>query len=433
MRFRGTTSLRLTCVVALAAIAAVPAGAAGFGIFEHGSKAMGMAGAFTAQADDGSAMFHNVAGLAFQKEQAFQIGTTLIKPDAEFSGAAPFPGPSARAEQPSDALYFPSHAYWVKPLNPTWTFGFGLNSPFGLTTEWEDPDTFAGRYLSTKAELRAVDLNPSIGWQVTPTLGLGFGLVARFSDVTLERRVPFVNPLFNRVQDSASVVLESDLESGYGFNVGLLHKYNNSFSWGLYYRSKVKIEYGGSGRFTQISTGVPGLDALLASRIPFGQDLPIETEVEYPDQASLGFALAVSPNIVVETDINWTGWSSFDEINIVFPENPLFSSVLPENYEDVYNYRLGIKWTTRPGCEWRFGYVFDETPQPEEAISPLLPDGDRSGYTIGFGHKGDHSFDVAFMYLPFDERTRDESFEGEGDFFGTYKTTAYLLGLTYGF
>jgi long-chain fatty acid transport protein len=433
MHFRGTTLTRLTSAMALSVLAAGPAGAAGFSIFEHGSKAMGMAGAFTAQADDGSAMFHNVAGLAFQKEQRLELGTTLIKPDSEFRGQAPFPGPTARAEQASDLLFFPSHAYWVKPLNPSWTFGFGLNSPFGLTTEWDDPDNFVGRYVSTKAELRSVDLNPSIGWQITPNFGIGFGAIARFSDVTLERRVPFINPLSNRIQDAGKVVLESDLEQGYGFNVGMLHKYNNSFSWGLSYRSKVKIEYGGSGRFTQISTGVAGLDALLRTRIPFDQDLPIETEVEYPDQASLGFALAVTPNVVVETDFNWTGWSSFDKIDIRFTENPAFSSEIPENYEDVYNYRLGIKWTTGQGREWRFGYVFDETPQPEEAISPLLPDGDRTGYTIGYGHKGNHSFDVALMYLPFDERTRDESFEGEGDFFGTYETTVVLLGLTYGF
>lgn len=433
MHFRGTTLTRLTGALALSVLAAGPAGAAGFSIFEHGSKAMGMAGAFTAQADDGSAMFHNVAGLAFQKEQRFELGTTLIKPDASFRGQAPFPGPTARAEQPSDALYFPSHAYWVKPLNPSWTFGFGLSSPFGLTTEWDDPDNFAGRYVSTKAELRSVDLNPSLGWQITPNFGIGFGAIARFSDVTLERRVPFINPLANRIQDAGKVVLESDLEQGYGFNVGMLHKYNNSFSWGLSYRSKIKVEYGGSGRFTQISTGVAGLDALLRTRIPFDQDLPIETEVEFPDQASLGFALAVTPNVLVETDFNWTGWSSFDKIDIRFTANPAFSSEIPENYEDVYNYRLGIKWTAGQGTEWRFGYVFDETPQPEEAISPLLPDGDRTGYTIGYGHRGNHSFDIAFMYLPFDERTRDESFEGEGDFFGTYETTAYLLGLTYGF
>jgi hypothetical protein len=37
------------------------------------------------------------------------------------------------------------------------------------------------------------------------------------------------------------------------------------------------------------------------------------------------------------------------------------------------------------------------------------------------------------MYLPFDERERDESFPSEGPFFGTYNTTAYLVGATVNF
>jgi hypothetical protein len=31
----------------------------------------------------------------------------------------------------------------------------------------EEPDQFAGRFLSTRASLKAFDLNPTLGWQVT--------------------------------------------------------------------------------------------------------------------------------------------------------------------------------------------------------------------------------------------------------------------------
>ena len=56
-------------VVALAALAAAPLSAAGFGIFEQGAKANGMAGAFTAQADDPSALFYGHIGVyAFRRE-----------------------------------------------------------------------------------------------------------------------------------------------------------------------------------------------------------------------------------------------------------------------------------------------------------------------------------------------------------------------------
>src|SRR5215468_7489467 len=68
--------------------------AAGFSIFEQGARGMGFAGAFTAQANDPSAIFHNPAGIAFLKGKQIYLGATLIHPSSDFTGADPFPGAS---------------------------------------------------------------------------------------------------------------------------------------------------------------------------------------------------------------------------------------------------------------------------------------------------------------------------------------------------
>lgn len=432
MHSRVTSSLKPITAAVLAVLVASPAFGAGFGIFEHGSKAMGMAGAFTAQADDGSAMFHNAAGLAFQKDREIQVGTTLISNiTADFEGLPPFPGPNAEGEQ-KDAVFFPSHAYWVEPLGPSWTFGLGFNDPFGLVLEWDNPDTWPGRFISYRAELRTFDLNPTIAWQATPELGIGLGVVGRWSDIELERRIGVPSPL-GGAAEVGDANLSSDLDEGFGWNAGLLHKPTPRFSWGLSYRSKIDVDYGGDGRFTQILTGIPAFDAAVAAQIPFGTDLPIETSIEFPDLASLGLAYAVTRNVLVEADVNWTGWSSFDRLVIDFETADQFDQVIPEDYEDVYNYRLGVRWTTSPTSQWRFGYVYDETPQPEESVGPLLPDANRNGVTIGYGYDGGWDFDIALMYLVFDERTRDETFQNEAVFHGVYDTEGLLLGMTLGF
>jgi long-chain fatty acid transport protein len=440
MQRRGSTLGRALTFAALVALAAGPIHAAGFSIFEQGTKAMGMAGAFTAQADDPSALFHNAGGLAFITKRDMSAGFTWIHAtEAEFEGANPFPGEGYSAEQ-KKLSEFPPHLYYVQPINNTWKFGFGVETPFGLVTEWEDPGQFAGRYVSTKASLQVIDLNPTLGWQINPNFGLGFGVIGRVSKVELNRFVPFQDPFNARTIDIGRLELESDFDTGIGFNVGVLHKYNNSFSWGFSYRSKVKVEYGGDAVVNRILTGNPQLDLILGAQVPFDRDLPVETEIEFPDEASLGLAFALSPNLLLETDVNWTGWSSFDEVPITFTGtttggtgNSLPDQVLPEHWDDVYNYRAGLRWTTGPTSQWRFGYVFDESPQPEEGVSPLLPDADRNGFTLGYGHTGNIGFDVAVMYLDFKERSRARSFPGEGDFFGTYNTQAVLLGLTLNF
>ncbi len=409
-----------------------PAGAAGFGLFEAGTKAMGMAGAFTAQADDGSALWHNVGGLAFASERQFMVGATYITfSEASFDGADPYPG-RRDLRGADDALRDTRRTpTGCNRSSGEWKFGLGLYAPFGLTTEWQDPASFSGRYLSTRAALRVFDLNPSLAWQVTPNFGIGIGAIVRFSDVELDRYVPFVNPFTQQVIDAGRVALDSDFGNAYGFNVGILHKYNNSFSWGLSYRSKAKVEYEGDARFTQISTGIPPLDAAIAANIPFGQDLPVETEIEFPDMASLGVAIAISPTVRLEVDANWTGWSSFDEVPLTIVGYPQLSTALPEEWEDCYNYRAGLSWKANPTSEWRFGYVYDESPQPERHVSPLLPDNDRNGFTLGYGHRfSTTTLDLALMYLPFDEREVDES---ASRYYGTYQTTAWLLGFTLGF
>ena len=107
--------MRLGALVGLGLVAAAPGHGAGFSIFEQGSKAMGMAGAFTAQADDPSALFHNAAGLAFQDKRGFQLGFTYITfAEAKFQGADPFPGSDARGEQ-KKLQQFPPQPQQVPP------------------------------------------------------------------------------------------------------------------------------------------------------------------------------------------------------------------------------------------------------------------------------------------------------------------------------
>ena len=424
------TPLGRVAVLALAVmLAGAPLMAAGFSIFEQGAKAMGMAGAFTATADDPSAMYHNVGGLAFL-DKGWQVGATIISSSgAEFEGAAPFPGEGVTEDMES-LMETPPHAYWVRPLNDRWTFGLAVNAPFGLATEW-DPKVFSGRYISTLAAVTSIDISPNFGWQVSEKFGVGFGLLYRSAKVELERIQPSdsVNPFTGAVADIAEVALESDLDSGIGWQAGFLHRVNNSFSWGFSYRSAVEIDFGGEGQFTQIPTGYPQFDFGVAQVLPFGTKVPLAATIEFPATASLGFAMALSRNWRMEIDANWTGWGDFQQVDLDFG-GVLPTSEIVQNWEDANNYRLGFRWIKGPKTEWRFGYVFDETPQPLETMGPLLPDGDRNGFTIGYGHTGaKNTVDVAFMYLPIDERT---TLVNQDKFNGTYDTEAVLFSVSVG-
>ncbi|MBI1748692.1 MAG: outer membrane protein transport protein [Acidobacteria bacterium] len=399
----------------------------GFSFFEHGAKAAGMSGAFTAQADDPSALFHNAGGLAFFDGRKISLGTNLLAiPHSTYRGLDAFAG--ASGEQVKQ-VFIPSHFYYIQPINDAWKFGFGFNSPFGLASKWKDPDKWPGRFISTKANLVSFDLNPSLGYQVNSKFGIGGGAIFRFSKVELLRRQQLRSPLPpNPLLEVADVRLKSNTEAGFGWNVGLLHKATDKFSWGASYRSRMKVDYSGKGRFSQILTGVAPFDAAVARSLPFNQDIPIETAIRFPDTGSLGLAYAFSEKLLVETDVNWTGWRRFGKVDINFPQNRTLNATIPENWKSVFNYRTGVRWTQNPTSEWRFGYFFDTTPQPVASLNPLLPDANRNGFSAGYGHRGKRAgTDFYAMIVPFNSRTTRVNREG---FNGTYETTVLVFGAT---
>ena len=199
----------LCAVLAAGALAAAaPVHAAGFAIFEQGAKAMGFAGAFTAQADDPSAIFHNVAGIAFLRGSQLSLGGTLIHPTTTFTGSDPFPG-STVTEKGDVGILPPPHGYFTHQFTERMVLGVGVNVPFGLKTQWASPETYSGRFISQKAELRGYSINPSVAYRVKDRLSVGGGLDIRLSKVTLERRVPVINPFTFRAVDAADVSLTS--------------------------------------------------------------------------------------------------------------------------------------------------------------------------------------------------------------------------------
>jgi long-chain fatty acid transport protein len=89
-----------------------------------------------------------------------------------------------------------------------------------------------------------------------------------------------------------------------------------------------------------------------------------------------------------------------------------------------------VRWDRGDASHWRFGFYWDESPQPTESVSPVLPDADRLGYCVGWGREwGDLAFDVALLYVDFEQRTTTTSRDG---FYGTYTSDVLLLGTSFG-
>lgn len=426
---RRHAALPLAALAAASLVRPAPAGAAGFAIFEQGALGMGFAGAFTAQASDPSAIFHNAAGIAFLKRNQLYLGGTLVHPSTSFTGADPFPGAGTKETQSVGFLPVPA-AYYTHQFSERSVLGVGLHAPFGLSSKWKDPDRFSGRFVSQLAELRGFSLNPTIAWKLADRLSVGAGLDIRFASVALERNVPLIDPFAQKVVDVGQARLESDTATKLGFNLGILARPSDSLSIGLSYRHKVNMEFAGTGSFSQIRTGNPQLDARVAAVLPSGQ-VPLTTAVEFPAIVSGGVAYAWG-DWRAEADINWYQWSTFDRLILSFEGRSDLNQVIEEEYSDVFQYRLGVERRLNDVWSVRGGYFFDKSPAPPESVSPLLPDASRHGIALGGSwRRGALRLDGSAWTL----LVNDRSTEGRNRdrFDGTYSSFVVTFGLFLGY
>ncbi len=404
----------------------------GFAIFEQGAKATAMGGAFAATADDPSAIFYNVAGIAQQRHFTILAGGTAINFANEFRGDPNDEYTSGTTGQYARHTFVPPNAYVTVPIGTNMTFGLGLMTPFGLRTNWQAP--WVGRFVSSDANVKTLSIEPALAWQTSDgRLAIGAGADYRRAHIILQRNnAPTgngVNPFTGRIVDVANVYLNSDWDSAWGYNVGVLYK-ADSFRVGGSYRSDMDINFTGDATFTQIPTGNPQLDAIVKAGLPPNQR--IATTLPFPSTTILGFALTTIPNTDVEFDITHTTWSRFKSLDVAFATTPAVNLSRAENWKDANSYRIGANHAATPNWDVRFGLLYDRNPQPTESVSPLLPDADRTGATFGTGyHSGPWIVDATVFVLHFNDRsTKGVSSEG---FNGTYKTNATLLSLDLGY
>jgi hypothetical protein len=101
-----------------------------FSVSELGARATGMGTAFLATADDGSALFFNPAGIAFQPgthlemDNAVVVGLFRFTPSATPVGQVVPPNGYSESIRPH---FIPlAFMYATKQISPKMTFGFGL-------------------------------------------------------------------------------------------------------------------------------------------------------------------------------------------------------------------------------------------------------------------------------------------------------------------
>ena len=142
----------------------------------QGATAAGQGNAFSAQADDPSAIHYNPAGLSQVDGVQVLTGTTLVGGSVKFTSPT---GIDSRGDfGGSIANPPPSYSYvsanlgsfgWNSLSNVT--VGLGLTSPFGLNTRYPLDGPF--NTVVTSAALPLIDIKPTVAYKLNDQLAIG--------------------------------------------------------------------------------------------------------------------------------------------------------------------------------------------------------------------------------------------------------------------
>jgi long-chain fatty acid transport protein len=400
------------------------AGAVGSGAFTNqmtGSRALGMANAFTAVADDSSALYFNPAGLS-QVGGEVSLGVAPNFPSGKYKDD--FGTSSKMASQvPVVPNLYASFPLAGSPL----TLAFGLYSDYGLGTHW--PGDGPLRYLATDSTLSLVKLGPALAWKVSDTLSVGGGVVYAFSDASLENRLPLT------VDGTQKLTADG---AGLGVNAGILYTPVKEHRLGLSYRSETKITLEGDVKINDpngdLGLGTPNYQT------------GVKSDINFPPSLTLGYAFAPG-KWTLAVDGEWVRYSSIRSTQFEFSEtNPANLAVLnngnpiSREWRDSWNLGLGVEYKLTDSTRLRAGYNYLPTVIPEKNWEPSTPEAIAQTYALGAGTLvGGVGVDLAYNYIRLNNRRvhnlQGQVFGAPGMADGTYKISnqAISLNLTWKF
>lgn len=347
--------------------------AAGFALIEQNVSGLGNAYAGAAAvAQDASTVYFNPAGMTLLPDRQLVVAGHLIKPRAEFSGTVtPNIGGGSGGDAGDWALV--PNAYFAYRLTPEVHLGIGLNSPFGLKTEYDSD--WIGRYQAIDSEVKTININPSIAYKVSDTLSLGAGLNVQWIEATLTHRQPLGLP----PAPVPRMEIKGD-DYGWGYNLGALWQLTPATRIGLSYRSEIDYTLDGTSRTTN-----PVVAPLNG---------PVTADVTLPDSASLSLFHRLSPTWDLLADVTWTGWSDFDDL----PIQGTVNKTTVENWENILRYSLGATWHMNDKLSLRGGVAYDEAPVSDADRTPRIPDGARTWVAVGGQYRMSKQSAIDFGY-----------------------------------
>lgn len=353
----------------------------------QGTAASGMGNAFSAQADDPSALHYNPAGMTQLRGVEFMTGALLSGGTTTFTSPT---GVTATGDRDGSLAWPPpTHLYLTANLKDLGirafgdlTAGIGVTVPFGSVTRWPNDGPF--RTATTFNTLPLLDIKPTVAYRLTNDLSIGLGAdIYTFSGLFGEGHVErkSVWPGGGGIPAGAQVELFG-ADTAAGFNASLLYTALRNpdgkplANIGIVYRSQATLHLNGA----LLANGAKVSDATATFVLP---------------QVFTG-AIAIWPvrnherEWKLEVDVDYVGWKSVRNLDVHLANGGTIPQ--PLNWRSTYAVMVGTehRWLVLESLpSWevalRAGYTTQPTQMPDFGFDPGVPSADVHIVGTGLG------------------------------------------------
>ena len=411
-----------------------------------GAMNTAVAGAVAAYCDNVYAAYYNPAGLTLIEKPTVSTGALYYNAKVKISdwdykkragSNTRLDGGPTSFESDTMNLLVPDMGFSV-PVSKKLTFGMAAYAPYGLHVTWEkDPSKNPGAAYAWESKYGRFAVTPTLAYKISDKLSVGVGVSLGRSESKAGKTVTYQEGLVAKSTSAADVeaaiqgavryagskagatklvgmatllngahlTMDAADDFNHSFNVGMMYRPVETFSFGLTFRSRTEARFEGDVNITGASGGAANYKG------------EVEMDYDHPEQLQAGVRWFATPKLSVEFDTTWTGWSTnkkqvekvslhnvvapvagdkggFETVVIdgvehvkMAPTDMAMSFTHDRNWKDTFSYRLGVIYEATPTLTLRGGYAYDPSPVPDATFDLGWPDTDRNMFSFGLGWK----------------------------------------------
>lgn len=416
----------------------------------QGAAAIAQGNAFSAQADDPTAIFYNPAGMTQLQGVQNAVGVQFVSVNLNYTS---FTGATTQNQQPFPIGLPPPGQFFLttnlKDLGVDalgdLSLGLGFLNLYGFSFQYPADGPFAS--VVTRAQLPLLDIKPTVAYKLSGNLSVGLGAdIFTFTSFIGEGQAERQFISAGGLIPAGSKVEINGKGTTAGLNASALYTVLRAEN------GKPKLNLAAIWRSQAV---LPLNGSLLVN----GQRVADTTSsFLLPETYTFGIAWWQIRNDShewkLEFNMDWVRWQSIRNFDIHLSNGQTLAS--PQNWSNALTFAMGTeyKWL-RPAWlpAWdvaiRAGYNRSETPIPNANFVPTPPDATANVFSAGVGlfcGKGGKfvglipcdaggllgrqalAMDLAYQAIVFQDRTVLGSPNPATD--GTYRTTNHIGSVT---